>query len=109
MAGGGLWYFSVPDSALPEIISLAQCLRDKGVTMYGADWCSHCQNEKKAFGPAFEYVPYVECPAEPQKCLALGIEGYPTWIFPDGRRFEGEQGIKKLAEESGCALRTTDN
>ena len=84
--------------------SLARCLAAKEVIMYGADWCPHCQNEKRAFGRAFKLVPYVECPKEPQKCLALGISGYPTWIFSDGRRLEGEQGVKKLSEVSGCPL-----
>jgi len=83
----------------------AQCLSEKGVVMYGADWCPHCQNEKKAFGNSFQYVNYVECPKEPQKCLALGVDGYPTWIFSDGKRLVGEQGLEKLAGESGCALR----
>lgn len=82
----------------------AKCLAAKGVTMYGADWCGHCQNEKNAFGSAFEFVPYVECPKNIQQCLAKGIQGYPTWTFPDGRRFEGEQGLEKLSKESGCQL-----
>lgn len=82
----------------------AKCLAAKGVIMYGADWCSHCQNEKNAFGPAFEFVPYVECPKNIQQCLAKGIQGYPTWILPDGRRLEGEQGLEKLSQESGCQL-----
>ena len=30
--------------------AFAQCLSEKAVTMYGADWCPHCQNEKNAFG-----------------------------------------------------------
>ena len=87
------------------------CLRDQGVTMYGAYWCSHCQNEKRAFGDSFKYVPYVECTEETQKCLDAGVKGYPTWLFPassvdgsDGRRFEGEMGLAKLSEASGCVL-----
>ena len=84
--------------------NFAQCLAEKKITMYGAAWCSHCDNEKKAFGASFRFVPYVECPDNPKKCLDLGITGYPTWIFPDGRRFKGEQGIEKLAEESECVL-----
>lgn len=84
--------------------SFAQCLAAKEVTMYGANWCSHCQNEKKAFGSSFEHVPYVECPTDPKRCQAAGVEGYPTWIFPDGRKLVGEQGLAKLSRESGCAL-----
>jgi len=84
--------------------AFARCLADKSVAMYGADWCLRCQNEKKAFGDSFRFVPYVECPDDPQKCLAAGINGYPTWIFPDGDKLEGEQGLEKLSLLSGCAL-----
>ena len=84
--------------------SFAQCLTDRDYTMYGAYWCPHCQNEKTAFGDSFRFVNYVECTQEPQQCLAAGIKGYPTWITDDGRRFEGEQGIERLAEASGCAI-----
>lgn len=98
-------YLSYPKKQVSqELDAFAKCLADKGITMYGADWCSRCLNEKKAFGDSFRFVPYVECPDEPQRCIAQGIKGYPTWIFPDGARFEGEQGIKKLSEESGCRL-----
>src|SRR3989338_2121649 len=82
----------------------AQCLADKNVIMYGAEWCSYCQNEKNAFGSSFRLVPYVECPENPQECLAQKVDRYPTWIFSDGRKFVGEQGLQKLSKESGCAL-----
>jgi hypothetical protein len=103
----------------------AECLAEKGITMYGADWCPHCKNEKNAFGESFRLIPYVECPEEPQKCIAAGISGYPTWIFPaslanpsdgqarlpdgqagwlDAKKLEGEQGLRRLSEESGCPL-----
>ncbi|MFA6552441.1 MAG: hypothetical protein WCT19_02990 [Candidatus Paceibacterota bacterium] len=83
---------------------LAQCLADKKVTMYGAAWCSHCQAQKDAFEGSFKYVPYVECPDNIQQCLDLGVEGYPTWIFPDGQKLVGEQSLEKLASQSGCSL-----
>jgi hypothetical protein len=84
--------------------AFAQCLTEKGAMMYGTYWCPHCQNEKKAFGDSFRFVNYVECTQDPKKCTAAKIEGYPTWTFPDGRRFEGEQGLQKLSEESTCPL-----
>jgi len=87
-----------------ELDAFARCLAEKQVTMYGAESCSWCQKEKANFGSAFEQVPYVECPDEPQKCIALGIEGTPTWIFPDGRKLVGYQGLQKLSEASGCSL-----
>lgn len=87
----------------------AKCLADKGIVMYGADWCPHCQNEKKAFGKSFRFVPYVECPDDPKRCLAAGISGFPTWIFPDNKKLEGEQGLLKLSEKSGCRLPKLNN
>lgn len=82
----------------------AKCLASKNITMYGAVWCSHCQNQKKLFGDSFKYVPYVECPDNPSVCISKGIEGYPTWIFPDGRKLIGEQSLEKLSQESACVL-----
>ncbi|KKU16854.1 MAG: VKORC1/thioredoxin domain protein [Candidatus Jorgensenbacteria bacterium GW2011_GWA1_48_13] len=90
--------------ASAELNNFAACLAGKNITMYGAESCSWCQKEKANFGSAFEQVPYVECPDEPQKCIALGIEGTPTWIFPDGRKLVGYQGLQKLSEASGCSL-----
>ena len=88
----------------PGVEIFAQCLADKGATMYGAAWCPHCQNEKRAFGESFRLIPYVECPQDPQRCIQADIKGYPTWTFPDGRKFEGEQGLQRLSEISGCIL-----
>ena len=101
---GGIWWKRAHPARPNPLDSFAKCLAEKAVTMYGADWCPHCQKEKKAFGSAFKYVPYVECPQNPKKCLDLGVDGYPTWIFKDSRRLAGEQGLEKLAQESGCAL-----
>ena len=84
--------------------SFARCLAGKGVTMYGADWCGYCQTEKAAFGKSFQYVPYVECPDNIQLCLDKKIAGYPAWIFPDGRKLDGLQGLENLSRESGCRL-----
>ena len=100
----GFFLFRPSRYASGELDSFAQCLAEKGAVMYGADWCPHCENEKKRFGSSFKFIPYVECPDEPQKCLAAGVEGYPTWIFPDGLKFEGEQGLEKLSEISSCPL-----
>jgi hypothetical protein len=87
---------------------LAQCLTEKGVKMYGAYWCPHCAKQKKDFGKAFKDVTYIECavPGNPnvqtQECQDATIKGYPTWIYPDGSREEGEQTLQHLAEKAGC-------
>lgn len=103
-AVGYLLFRSSVQPASADLDDFARCLSEKKITMYGAAWCPHCQNEKKAFGDSFSYVPYVECPDNPQACIDAGVSGYPTWIFNDGRRLTGEQGLKKLAEASGCPL-----
>ena len=84
--------------------AFAQCLAQKGVTMYGAAWCQACQREKANFGSAFRFIPYVECPENAKQCLDLGIGCYPTWIFPGGKKLEGYQGLENLSRESGCEL-----
>src|SRR3989344_2783361 len=87
----------------------ATCLTDKGVTMYGAFWCSHCQNQKKMFGSAFSEVNYVECSlpsgkGQTQVCIDKGISGYPTWELGNGTRLEGEVSLAMLSKSSGCPL-----
>lgn len=99
-----VWYWKSPAKPAGALDSFAQCLREKQITMYGAYWCPHCQSEKQAFGSSFKYVPYVECTEETQKCLDAGIRGYPTWIFPEDKRLEGELGLEKLSRESACPL-----
>jgi len=88
---------------------LAQCLTEKGVMMYGAYWCPHCQTQKKAFGNSWQYVKYVECSlpggrGQTQECTDAGIQSYPTWVFPGGQRLGGEQSFAALAEKAGCAF-----
>jgi len=82
---------------------LAQCLTKKGVTMYGTDWCPHCQDQKRLFGDSFKYVTFINCDINAQACTAAGVEGYPTWIFPVGTRMSGLQPLEKLAELADCA------
>lgn len=87
--------------------ALAKCLAEKGVTMYGASWCPHCQAQKKLFGDSFQYINYVECSndqnpqAESQQCQDANISGYPTWII-NGAQYPGEQTFYDLAKNAGC-------
>jgi len=92
--------------------ALAQCLTAKGVKMYGAYWCSHCQNQKKEFGSSWQYASYVECAlpgnqGQTKECEDAGIKGYPTWVFPGGKQLPGEQSFETLAQESGCPYQST--
>lgn len=93
-----------PRQPAANLDNFARCLSEKGAVMYGTPNCPFCQSERNAFGDSFRFVRYVDCSDEPQECLNAGVHGVPTWIFADGRKFEGKQGIEKLSQESGCPL-----
>ena len=64
----------------------AKCLTQKGAKMYGTFWCPHCQNQKKEFGDAWQYVTYTECSTpdgvgELEQCKNEGVTSYPTLVF----------------------------
>lgn len=81
----------------------AKCLTEKGATMYGAEWCPHCRNQKAMFGTSFHYINYVECPQNENICKAKGIKGYLTWII-NGKKYVGEKTLETLASLTGCPL-----
>lgn len=81
--------------------SLAKCLTEKNIVMYGTEWCSHCQNQKKLFGNDFKDVTFVDCDQNPGKCDAAGVTGYPTWKIM-GKNYPGEMSLSQLASLSGC-------
>jgi hypothetical protein len=92
-----------------ELEPFAQCIADSGATFWGAFWCGHCQNQKRAFGAAEEFLPYVECSTPDGRgqlavCAEAQITGYPTWEFADGTRLSGEVPLSQLADITGCEL-----
>lgn len=98
----------IDTKSTPYSRDLALFLREKGAKMYGAFWCSHCEDQKEIFG-AGAAIPYVECfPDGWQRgapldaaCANVDITGFPTWILPNGTRLEGEKSLKELAEAVG--------
>ncbi|KAK7309393.1 hypothetical protein RJT34_06080 [Clitoria ternatea] len=93
----------------PFALSLARYLHSIGAKMYGAFWCSHCQEQKEMFGhEAAKQLDYVECFPEGyhtgtkmiKACLDAKIEGFPTWII-NGQVLSGEQELSELAQVSG--------
>lgn len=107
----GLIAFAINQSSMTpsKYDSVAQCLTDNNVTMYGAWWCPHCDDQKERFGSAFEKINYVECSPGgsremSQECKDEGIQGYPTWRFADGTELSGSQPIATLAERAGCEM-----
>ena len=84
--------------------SFAQCLTDAGISMGGADWCSHCSDQKAMFGSSFELIDYHNCDFEEDWCAEQGITGIPAWVFADGSLRPGVQSLRTLADLSGCEL-----
>ena len=107
---GGIAWLATREPAVSELDGFAQCLKDKGAVFYGAFWCPHCQDQKKLFGTAKRFLPYVECSTpngngQQQICVDKKIEGYPLWEFVDGERVSGLMSLEKLAEKTGCVFR----
>eukprot|EP01038_Epipyxis_sp_PR26KG_P007776 gene7776-10564_t len=85
----------------PKAIQLAESLKLLNAKMYGAYWCSHCNNQKKIFGAeAFKSLEYIECDKEGENskyklCREKNIPGYPTWEIA-GKYFPGEKDLNEL-------------
>jgi uncharacterized membrane protein len=87
---------------------LAQHLTSINAKMYGSYRCSHCLNQKKAFGEAQKLIPYVECESNPpsgvksqtELCQQKDIKGFPTWEI-NGKMLSGERSLDELANASG--------
>jgi glutaredoxin len=94
----------VKDTSGIDAVSLAKHLTEVGAIFYGAYWCPHCQDQKKLFGDAMQYVTYYECDpkgenSKAEACQAAGIESYPTWII-NGQKYSGLQTFANLAKYS---------
>ena len=81
--------------------SLAKCLAEKEMKMYGTDWCSHCKNQKELFGSSFKFINYIDCDIDEETCVVERITGFPTWKL-NNESYLGVQSIDKLKELTGC-------
>ncbi|MFA6256465.1 MAG: hypothetical protein WC606_04745 [Candidatus Absconditabacterales bacterium] len=99
----GVFFAGCAQQTQPKNLdTFAQCLTAKGVIMYGSATCGHCLNQKSLFGESFQYVTYVECTKEPQRCSNL--QGVPTREISSGVYLEGEQSLSTLASKTNCTL-----
>ncbi|XP_071708561.1 thiol-disulfide oxidoreductase LTO1-like [Rutidosis leptorrhynchoides] len=93
----------------PLALKLAAHLRTVGAKMYGAFWCSHCQEQKQMFGrEAAKLLDYVECYPDgfkngidiTKECKAAKLESFPMWVI-NGQVLKGYQEFPELAKASG--------
>ncbi|MBI4148859.1 hypothetical protein HY491_00265 [Candidatus Woesearchaeota archaeon] len=100
----GIWYVAASQSGKPgKYDAFAQCLTEKGISMGGADWCSHCQAQKRMFGTSFQFIDYHDCDRDPSWCNQHAIRSYPTWLV-QGKQYVGVQQMDDLRTLSGCPL-----
>lgn len=84
-------------------MALSKDLQSLDARFYGAFWCSHCYDQKEAFGKkAFEKIPYIECSKDglnqqSKLCKEKNVPGYPTWEI-SGKLYPGEQALEELEE-----------
>lgn len=94
---------AVTAASTPEALALAADLKALDARMFGAYWCSHCYNQKQAFGKeAFGKLEYVECSKkgldnQAALCQKRDLPGYPTWEI-DGELYPGERDLASLRE-----------
>jgi glutaredoxin len=112
IALGGI-FFALSSQKQPEdilanadAVAFGQYMKEQGVKFYGAEWCPHCQNQKKALGKGAWEPVFVECYVAGQKeqakaCADANIESYPTWVFKDGSRKTGEIAVDELKRLTG--------
>ena len=86
-------------------VGLAKYMGSQGAVMYGSYKCPHCNDQKKMFGSAFEYIKYVEChpqgpDANPSLCTAHGVRNFPTWEI-NGKYYQGALSLERLSALSG--------
>lgn len=88
----------------------AQCLASHQAKMYGLYWCPHCADQKREFGAAFRYIPYVECASRDNpheltpECKAAGAKLFPSWQFGNSPPREGVLSLDALSDKTGCSL-----
>lgn len=89
------------ESYLQERFSLAKCLKEKGVQMYGVDTCVYCQAQKKMFGEDFSFINYTNCDFDKSVCAEKGISTYPVWQI-NGSMSAGVLSLDQLAALTNC-------
>ncbi|MFT4308107.1 MAG: hypothetical protein ACMXYM_01945 [Candidatus Woesearchaeota archaeon] len=80
--------------------SLAECLTNNGVVMYGSDGCPACRNQKLIFDD-WDAIEYIECDKDRDACQRAGIRSIPTWVRAD-EVLVGMQSAERLAAFGGC-------
>ena len=95
-----------------DLVAFAQAIAASGATFYGAAWCPHCTAQKQLFEDGARYLPFVEVTNPDRSRNQIGednnITSYPTWVFDDGSRHEGQLTLEELSALSGIPIPSGD-
>ena len=84
-------------------ISLANHLKQNGVTKYSAYWCPNCLEQAELFGKkAYKKLSVIECARDGKNsktkfCIEKGIKGFPSWEI-NGEIFLGVKTLEELSD-----------
>ncbi len=94
-----------PEESKKTIHDFIQCLKEKGVIIYGSEWCPFCKDLAESLG-GYEVVDpiYVECTVEKERCSQEMIgRGVPE-IQIKGELYQGSRDPEEIAKETSCEL-----
>ena len=92
---------SIKSKSSPRAILIGGRLQALNAKMYGAFWCSHCNNQKQELGiEASKLFEYVECAKDGVNsqyglCKSEKIPGFPTWQI-NGQLYPGEKDLSEM-------------
>lgn len=88
---------------LEKISAFVDCLAEKDVKIYGANWCGWTEKFVVETLGGFDIAApvYVECTENEELCAQEGIEGYPTTKI-NGELYTGPRTFEGLSEATGC-------
>jgi len=88
---------------LIKLKTFSSCLAEKGLIIYGANWCGWTKKLAVDTLGGFDIAgnAYVECTEEEELCSQEGVTGYPT-VKLNGESYSGERTLEALGEATGC-------
>ena len=81
----------------------ANCLTEKGVIVYGNDFCQYTIQQLNYFGKSQKYLNYVRCTDNEELCNEKDIKTTPTWEYK-GEFYPQVQTFERLAAVTGCEI-----
>jgi len=92
---------------LVKLSEFSSCLAEKGLIIYGANWCGWTKKLAIDTLGGFDIAgeAYVECTENEELCASEGIKGYPTIKF-NGEPYQGERTLEALGGATDCTVPT---